>query len=226
MVRWWAVVVRGPPCSSSNESRRRSSISWTLSMRAQAAASSRARGGRPAGDRWTPSRRPHRARPAVRLGRARLARGTAGPRRSRGRARRRMRRWRSGSVIDGTTYTASPGTPSGSRLVARRRELLAVGEQSMGQPGCRFDDVLAVVEHEQGPAWPEPVDERLHRSAGLGAASRRDATATALAMPASSVTVTSSTNHTPSGASLAVAATWAASRRLASSADTGEGHDP
>ena len=53
-----------------------------------------------------------------------------------------------GAGSEGTRQVTSPGTPSGSRLVART-ETAAPGEQRRRPAGAGVDQVLAVVQHEQ-----------------------------------------------------------------------------
>ena len=69
-----------------------------------------------------------------------------------------------GSSSGGTGTTCSPGTCSGSRLVAITRTPGAVRRTSVDQLGGRVEQVLAVVEHEQQLLVPQVSDQDLARA--------------------------------------------------------------
>ena len=113
----------------------------------------------------------------ARAARAAPARRTAAPPRT-GRAlpdrRRSPARVRRARASDGTRQAVSPATPSGSRLVARMRELRAGAQQRVGQRGAGVEQVLAVVQHQQHllrRAAPRPAC-RSERPPGLLAHAR------------------------------------------------------
>ena len=72
-----------------------------------------------------------------------------------------------GRESDGTRQVTSPGTRSGSRLVASTVRFGAVAEQSLDEVRDRLDQVLAVVEQKQLPAIADVPGERdLRRPVG------------------------------------------------------------
>ncbi len=104
-----------------------------------------------------PERRLRRRRPideqADGLGRGRPPRGRPG-------------RARPGCASDGTWNSASPGTPSPSRLVASTRSDAAAAEQPLREVGGRPDEVLAVVEEQQEVLLAQEVRHRPRSPAG------------------------------------------------------------
>src|SRR5438105_7857557 len=81
-----------------------------------------------------------------RLGEATLNPGTTS------RARASKRRSASGSPSEDTGQRTSPGTPRGS-AGGEDGELRTALQKCVGERGALGDEVLAVVEDEQHPAW-------------------------------------------------------------------------
>ena len=111
--------------------------------------------------------------------------------------------------------STSPGTPSGSREVASTFTEPCCAKSARGEPGTRFEEVLAVVEHEERRFVRQRRDQLLDGLQPRLPRGRRAPRALLARPRPGSATPASSTNHTPPGnCSRSSAATASASRVL------------